>query len=221
MEIKEKYDYYKSKYNNIIVFIRNGRFYNTYKDDAIILWSELGYKLHNESTGFSIINSNKVLSKIKSKALGYVLINDDEEIVYDNNQEIYNMYLNIAKIKYDKYNKRNIIHNLLDDILNNNEELYEVIYENPDFLYTSIEKCTRKVQENDKKCTRNKISVQENLILNYCNEPKSLKEITIHFGFKSIRYFKKIYINPLINKSKLIMTMPNQPYNRNQKYVKI
>ncbi len=93
-----------------------------------------------------------------------------------------------------------------------------MIYDNLDFLYTSDKKCTRKVQE---KCTRNKNIIQENLILNYCNKPRSLKEITSYFGFKSLRNFKKNYINPLISNSRLVTTIPNNPSNRNQKYMKI
>ena len=85
-----------------------------------------------------------------------------------------------------------------------------MIYDNLDFLYTS-----------DKKCTRNKNIVQENLILNYCNKPRSLKEITSYFSFKSLRNFKKNYINPLISNSRLVTTIPNNPSNRNQKYMKI
>ena len=55
--------------------------------------------------------------------------------------------------------------------------------------------------------------------MNYCKEPKTLKEICNKFGFKDTRTFKKNYLNNLIDNGILQMTIPNQPRNKNQKYV--
>lgn len=64
-----------------------------------------------------------------------------------------------------------------------------------------------------------KTKPQEKDILNYCKEPKSLKEICNKFGFKDTRTFKKNYLNNLIDNGILQMTIPAQPKNRNQKYI--
>ena len=60
---------------------------------------------------------------------------------------------------------------------------------------------------------------QEKDILNYCKEPRTLKEICYKFGFKDTRTFKKNYLNNLIYTGVLGMTIPEQPKNKNQKYV--
>ena len=90
--------------------------------------------------------------------------------------------------------------------------------ENP-FEYD--EKTDKKTNiKTDKKTNiKKKIKPQEKDILNYCKEPRSLIEICDKFGFKDTRTFKKNYLNNLINDRKLQMTIPNQPRNRNQKYI--
>ena len=56
-------------------------------------------------------------------------------------------------------------------------------------------------------------------ILDYCKTPKSLKEIMEKFEFKQRINFKNKYINPLLEKGKLILTIPDKPNSSKQKYV--
>lgn len=72
---------------------------------------------------------------------------------------------------------------------------------------------------NKKTNIKSKKKPQEKDILNYCKKPRSLKEICDEFGFKDTRTFKKNYLNNLIDNQKLEMTIPEQPRNKNQKYV--
>ena len=74
---------------------------------------------------------------------------------------------------------------------------------------------------NKKTNIKKRVKPQEKDILNYCKEPRSLIEICDKFGFKDTRTFKKNYLNNLIANDKIKMTIPNQPKNRNQKYVTI
>ena len=75
-------------------------------------------------------------------------------------------------------------------------------------------------EKTDKKTNKKiKKRPQEKDLLNFCKESKTLKEITIHFGFKDIATFKKNYINPLLENGSLQLTIPEQPRNRNQKYI--
>ena len=62
-------------------------------------------------------------------------------------------------------------------------------------------------------------SPQERLILEFCVEEKSLKEIVDYFGYKDVKNFRKNYIKPLLETGRIKMTIPNQPKNRNQKYI--
>ena len=75
-------------------------------------------------------------------------------------------------------------------------------------------------KKTDKKTTKKiKVKPQEKDVLNFCKDAKTLKEITTYFGFKDISTFKKNYINPLLEKGTLQLTIPEQPKNRNQKYI--
>lgn len=49
-------------------------------------------------------------------------------------------------------------------------------------------------------------------ILNYCKTPKSLREIMEKFEFKHKTNFRNKYINPLIEKGKLSLTIPDKPF---------
>ena len=92
--------------------------------------------------------------------------------------------------------------------------------ENP-FEY--VEKTDKKTtKKTDKKTTKKmKTKPQEKDILRFCKEAKTLREIAEHFGFKDIATFRKNYLNSLIENNKIKMTIPNQPKNKNQKYVTI
>lgn len=57
------------------------------------------------------------------------------------------------------------------------------------------------------------------LLLDYCRTPKSLREIMEEFGFKQRINFKSKYINPLIEKDKLALTIPDKPNSSRQKYI--
>lgn len=90
--------------------------------------------------------------------------------------------------------------------------------ENPFEYDEKTDKKTTK--KTDKKTTKKiKVKPQEKDVLNFCKDAKTLKEITTYFGFKDIATFKKNYINPLLEKGTLQLTIPEQPKNRNQKYI--
>lgn len=89
--------------------------------------------------------------------------------------------------------------------------------ENP-FKYDDTAK-TKSSKLGSKKSS--KLAVSEQQILELCKTEKSLKEITEHFGYKDVYKFKNNYINKLLEKGKLQMTIPDKPKSRNQKYITI
>lgn len=91
-----------------------------------------------------------------------------------------------------------------------------IFYRKTDEELYSLTQEHKNVQETHKKHTRN---AQENFILDFCNEAKTLKEILEYCGYKNARNFREKYINPLLKNGKLKMTIPEQPKNRNQKYI--
>ncbi len=56
-------------------------------------------------------------------------------------------------------------------------------------------------------------------ILEFCNEPKTTKEIMAYLGLKDRRNFYIKYMRPLLDSGKLQMTVPDKPNTKNQKYI--
>lgn len=61
----------------------------------------------------------------------------------------------------------------------------------------------------------------EELILQFCRTPRSRKEITEYCGYKDVWSFAVRYLHPLIKSGQLLMTVPDKPRSRNQKYITI
>lgn len=57
------------------------------------------------------------------------------------------------------------------------------------------------------------------LILEFCKEPRSLKEIMDYTNLNHRETFMNNYLYPLLESGKIEMTIPEQPRNRNQKYI--
>ena len=58
------------------------------------------------------------------------------------------------------------------------------------------------------------------MILEFCVEPRSKREICDHLGFNNLTYFTRTYLNPLLETEKLLRTIPDKPSSKNQKYVR-
>ena len=241
--IESIYDKYKEEYPKLIVFIKgNDKFYNTYKDDALILWGELGYKNNNGSTGFSESNRKIVLNKIKNKGLGYVLINDKKIIDINNYEKLYDGYLNIVKTMFEEENRKKYLMYTIDEILKRNPDLYEEIYNyllhicklNNDNaqvsaqvkpLVTSVKQHVEverlQVKDSRRHVEENRRLVDVDLLLNYCLKERTLSEITMYFGYKDKKKFKNKFINPLLNSNKIKLTIPDKPRSSKQKYISV
>ena len=57
------------------------------------------------------------------------------------------------------------------------------------------------------------------MILDFCVKPRTKQEIMDHLGFSSRRQFNERYMKPLLEAGKLVMTIPDKPSSKNQKYV--
>ena len=58
-----------------------------------------------------------------------------------------------------------------------------------------------------------------NLILSYCKEPRSAKQIMQYIGVKHRPTFIYQYLKPLLEEEKIQMTIPDKPKSKNQKYI--
>ena len=60
---------------------------------------------------------------------------------------------------------------------------------------------------------------KNDFILSYCMIPRSRAEIQSELGLKDKMHFINTYLTPLIKSNRLLMTIPDKPTSRNQKYV--
>ncbi len=75
----------------------------------------------------------------------------------------------------------------------------------------------RKTQEKTQEIT---LPISD-IILDFCKTPKSKAEIMEYCGYKSKKRFTANYLKPLLDTGKLVMTNPENPKNRNQKYITV
>ena len=61
---------------------------------------------------------------------------------------------------------------------------------------------------------------KKQMILKFCVEPKTRQEIMEYLGLSSRRQFNERYMKPLLEAGLLVMTIPDKPQSKNQKYVK-
>ena len=112
MKAVDKYEYYKNKRPSHIIFIKEGSFYKTFADDAVIIWDLFGYKWNNNSIAFGVSPYSKVLSKLNHLGISYGVIGDDE-IYIDNDEEVYDSYKRIALTNYGRFKKKENLHTVI------------------------------------------------------------------------------------------------------------
>lgn len=127
--IKDIFYNYKMKYLKYIILIKSGNFYIALGDDAKILNNVLGYQIKEFSNtikiGFPIISLNKVIDKLDSLKINYIVI--DKEIILKN------------KFNKNNYNKHLIKRSNEDRIEDINLKLLDMKNTNIDLLLTKIE----------------------------------------------------------------------------------
>lgn len=79
MDILERYEEYKEKYQYSVVLVRDGSFYRTYDSDAIILWNLLHYKWNRDSISFGVSCANKVFDELRNQNIGFFVLDTQEK----------------------------------------------------------------------------------------------------------------------------------------------
>jgi len=60
----------------------------------------------------------------------------------------------------------------------------------------------------------------EEKIISYCTTPKGIRELAEYLGYKEKKSVRK-YLKPLFEQGRIVMTIPDKPNSRNQKYVSV
>ena len=130
MKIFDKYKYYKEKYPHHIILIKEGSFYKTFEEDAIIIWYLFGYKWNKNVISFGAQPCSKISTKLKQIEISYLIINNgDDMLCVDYDEENYLAYLTIARNKYSKFIEKKELIDLLSEIIESDRECYNPIKE--------------------------------------------------------------------------------------------
>lgn len=110
--------------------------------------------------------------------------------------------------------------NLPEPIFSNEREDFVVTFYNGEYpeLYPEELKHNQ-IKNAQVNAQVNKSQITEEAIIEFCREPKSLKEITNYFGYKNVRGFREKYINQMLKSKKLRRTIPQKPTSSKQKYI--
>lgn len=99
----------KSNYPDAIIFIKSGKFYTTFDNDALIISYLFSYKKINNKVGFPENSLENVCEKLKEVKINYVVYEEDNYFDEENN---YYEYLK-------KSNDNLVISNMCDSLMKN------------------------------------------------------------------------------------------------------
>jgi ATP-dependent DNA helicase RecG len=66
---------------------------------------------------------------------------------------------------------------------------------------------------------QDKLNDTQRMVLSYCSVPQTRSAIAEHCGYKDRVNFTKLYLKPLLESGLILMTIPDKPSSKNQKYV--
>ena len=124
----DKYNSYKEKFLNCMVFIKEGSFYKCFYDDAKILWYVFDYVYLNNSVSFGTKAYTKVFDELNRLKISYVVITE-EEIVNKFDNDVYNIYLSLAQKSFEFNEKIKLINVKVKELLDVNNDNYNKIIE--------------------------------------------------------------------------------------------
>ena len=129
----EEYYKYKTNYNEFIIIIKSGNFYEVIDKDALIVNKLFGYKISKLSDtikcGFPITSIEKVVNILNEQYINYIIIENNNITInksFDKNS--YNKFdLDINNIKYNFFRINKITKCLNDNVFNNINTLLDSI----------------------------------------------------------------------------------------------
>lgn len=98
MKIYDVYKENKSRYKKYVILIKVGNFYETYGEDGYLLNNLFDYKVSDigkvKRVGFPLIAYNKVISKLTTFKINYIVIEGSMTIKKKFNINNYGKYIN-------------------------------------------------------------------------------------------------------------------------------
>ena len=128
MKLIEKSKLYKKQYPDHILIMKEGIFYKTFYEDALIMWYLFEYKYLKDTVSFGTTPYDRVLAKLNKLDISYVVIADDKEVLkVTKDKENYESYLKISQKSYEKEAHTKELVNKLKEVLEIKPDSYEKI----------------------------------------------------------------------------------------------
>lgn len=119
---------YKEQYKHSIILVKEGIFYKTYDDDALILWYLFEYKYINDCTSFGLNSYDKVLDKLRRLDLTFFICSKDGVLEKVNGDfDNYDHYNALAHNSYNKNLNREELNSLINKCLDKDYSNYKKI----------------------------------------------------------------------------------------------
>ena len=128
----ETYYKYKLEYNNYLIFIKVGNFYELIDNDALIISKLFNYKLkrltNTFKVGFPIHKLDNIISRLNEEKINYIVTDKDIKKTFENNN-YYNsdtkiVYYNMIRIdKINDYLTNNLLSNELNEKISDIENI--------------------------------------------------------------------------------------------------
>lgn len=123
MKLIDIYNDYKSKYPDVVIFIKSGKFYLTFDNDALISGLICGYKRVNNKLGFPEQSLDKVINLFKEKNIN-IIIGDKQ---YFNSCNNYYLWLKRANDDLMVGNMANTLLQVIKEKITSDFNNYEKI----------------------------------------------------------------------------------------------
>ena len=121
--MKEKYLNIKSNNKELLVILKNGKFYYVYDEDIYIIYYFYNYKIKDNILCFPDNNINKITKKLKEYNIGYIIFDNNINKEYGD----YLYYLKYINLGREKYIKDNLINEIVNKLKSKNvKELNEI-----------------------------------------------------------------------------------------------
>ena len=127
MDIEKIYEELKEKYNDYLILIINGKFYDALGDDGKILHIIQNYKYLRNRSGFPVNSLNDVTDRLSLYHINYLVFNNDIEYKIEFKDNTYQSFLDKAKEEELIREKRNILYSELNKVLKFQNNKYDEI----------------------------------------------------------------------------------------------
>ena len=97
---------------------KNGKFYNAFGDDGIIIHYLLGYKYleYKNSVGFPVSAYNKVIGRLRKMEIPFLIY--DKDLLMEKDDGISKKYNEVLKIALSKYDMEKRVNRIIEKIDN-------------------------------------------------------------------------------------------------------